>query len=511
LRHLRLDLLPAVLAVFIAACGGAAETPAQATSPSADTGGIGIANTDLGTILVDGEGMTLYGFMEDTDRTSTCYEGCARRWPPVPGSASPAAGLDADVFTTTQRDDGTSQLVAGTAPLYTFVDDVAPGDVNGHGSGDAWFVVAPDGTLIDAPSEASSTAPSEQAVIGDGVGEPVLTDSRGFTLYYFRKDEPGRSNCNSPCSETWPPVPADEQINTSALDPGRVGNVTRDDGAEQLTYDGLPLYTFVDDVAPGDVHGQGVGNVWFAVAPDGSEIAPHGGVRIGSTDAGDVLIDPEGFALYTLDEDAEGESTCNHPCSETWPPVPGDVPIDGSVRDDQFDTITRDDGAEQLALNGQPLYRFIDDRNPGDVNGHGSGDVWFTVPADEVKTADGGSGRVTVGHTDLGPTLVSGDGRTLYAFTNDAFVNAAEGQSNCNDLCAEAWPHVPGDVTVDESAVTAETRTITRRDGSSQLAIGDWPVYTSSRDSEAGDINGHGSSGAWFAVAPDGTLHENAP
>lgn len=500
MRHLRAVLLLVVPAVLITACGGAAEAPTPVTTPSAVSGGIGTADTDLGTILVDGEGMTLYGFADDTDSTSTCYDGCARRWPPVPASARAGAGIDADVLSSTRRDDGTSQLVAGTTPLYTFSDDVAPGDVNGHGSGGVWFVVAPDGTLIDAPDG----APSEQA--GEGIGQPVLTDSEGFTLYYFRKDEPGRSNCNPPCSETWPPVPADEQIDTSSLDVSRLGSVTRDDGTEQLAYDGMPIYLFVDDVAPGDVEGQGVGNVWFAVAPDGSEIAPPGGVRIGSTDAGEALIDPDGFTLYVFDNDAEGTSDCNDPCSETWPPVPGDTVIDTSVDHTQFDTITREDGSEQLAINGQPLYRFVDDLNAGDANGEGFGDVWFTVPADDVETADD-RGMVTVAHTDLGPTLVDGDGMTLYAFTSDAFVNESEGQSNCNDLCAEAWPHVPGDVTVD-SQVTAQTRTITRKDGSSQLAIGEWPVYTASQDKEPGDITGHGASGAWFAVAPDGSLYE---
>jgi predicted lipoprotein with Yx(FWY)xxD motif len=508
MRHLRPVLLLAVLAEFIAACSGAAQTPTRATASSTVRSGISTADTDLGTVLVDGEGKSLYGYADDSEGTSTCNDACAKKWPPVPGTVSPGAGLDANVFTTIQRDDGTSQLVAGTRPLYTFSGDEAPGDVNGQGRGGKWFVVAPDGTLIEAQGGAPSTAPSERAVTGEGVGEPVLTDSEGFTLYYFRKDEPGKSNCNEPCSDTWPPVPADEQINAGALELSRLGSITRDDGTQQLAYDDLPLYRFDDDFAPGDVEGQGVSNVWFAVAADGSEIGPQEGVRIGSTDAGDVLIDPEGFTLYIFNDDSEGTSDCNDSCSETWLPVPGDMPIDTSVAEGQFDTITREDGSEQLALNGRPLYRYVDDLNPADANGEGVGDLWFAVPAVDVRVAVGGGGEVAAGHTDLGPTLVDGDGKTLYAFTNDAFINEAEGQSNCNDGCAEAWPPVPGDVAIDESAVTGQTRTVTRRDGSSQLAIGEWPLYTSSRDAAPGDINGQGVSGAWFAVAPDGSLYE---
>ena len=357
-------------------------------------------------------------------------------------------------------------------------------------------------------SAAPSGAPAELASDTTGLGEPVLTDSQGFTIYYFRKDEPGTSNCYDPCSETWPPVPAGEQIDKSALDSSRLGSIARDDGITQLAYDGMPLYLFKDDVAPGDVKGQGVGNVWFVVAADGTEIAPQGGVRIGSTDAGDVLISPEGFTIYAFEDDAGGQSNCNDPCSETWQPVDGDTAIDITVDDDQFDTITREDGDEQLTLNGRPLYRFANDANPGDANGDGVGDVWFAVSADDVAPADDDRGAVAVGHTDLGPTLVDGEGRTLYAFKNDAFINEAEGQSNCNDTCAEAWPPVPGGIAVDDAGITGQIRTVTRRDGSSQLAIGDWPLYTSARDTKAGDLTGQGSSGTWFAVAPDGSLYE---
>jgi predicted lipoprotein with Yx(FWY)xxD motif len=366
---------------------------------------------------------------------------------------------------------------------------------------------APSNASSEASGDVSSEASTEGAIIGEGVGQPVLTNGDGLTLYYFRNDEPGKSNCNEPCSDTWPPVPADEPVDTSALERSLLGSITRDDGTEQLAYDGLPLYLFKDDAAPGDVKGQGLSNVWFAVAADGSEIGPREGVRIGSTDAGDALIDPEGFTIYVFENDREGESDCNDRCAETWVPVPGDTPIGSGVDASQFGTLTREDGSTQLMLDGRPLYHYVDDENPGDATGEGVGGVWSAVPARDVQTADDAGDEITVGHTDLGPTLVNGDGKTLYAFTNDAFVNEAEGQSNCNDACAEAWPPVPGDVAVADS-VTGQTRTVIRVDGSSQLAIGEWPLYMSSRDTAAGDINGQGSGGAWFAVAPDGTLYE---
>lgn len=162
MRHRRLILLLAAISVLIAACGGAQETDATSAG-----GGISTADTELGTILVNDEGLTLYGFTDDTDGVSTCYDACADTWPPVLGAAQPGAGLDAAVFTTTERDDGQTQAVAGEWPLYTFAGDAAPGDVNGQGVGEVWFVVGADGSLIKDAAAASSDGSADE---GDGAG-----------------------------------------------------------------------------------------------------------------------------------------------------------------------------------------------------------------------------------------------------------------------------------------------------------------------------------------------------
>lgn len=508
-HHRRLPLLLVILGLLAAACGDAVQTA------SADTGGtITTRDTSIGTVLADGDGLTLYGLTDDTEGVSTCYDACATTWPPTPGGQAAGDGVAADLFTTVDRDDGGDQLAAGDIPLYTFAGDAAAGDVNGQGSGGVWFAVAADGTLVDGgPRPAASDAPAA-ADAAPEVAEAVLTDAEGLTLYYFRNDADGTSVCNAPCSDTWPPVPADAQIDTSALQLARLGSTTRDDGTGQLTYARRPLYTYVDDAAPGDVNGQGVGDVWFAVAVDGDELAPAG-VRIGSTDAGEVVVDGDGFTLYTFANDGPGASVCKAPCSDTWPPVPADATIDtGAVAQAAFGAVTRDDGTQQLAIGDQPLYRFTGDANPGDANGDGVGDVWFVVAADQVEAAAGdadaddgyGAGQrhaagLAVADTDLGPTLVDGDGSTLYAFLNDA-----EGQSTCDDACADAWPPLAAGLEVDD-AVAGPTTTITRTDGSTQLAIGGRPLYRFSGDRAPGDINGQGSGDVWFAVAPDGQLY----
>ena len=128
----------------------AEETTTPATEPMAE--GVHTAETDLGSILVDAEGFTLYIFTNDTGGTSSCNEGCIENWPAVPGDTAIGADLDASLFATTARDDGTEQLTVNGMPLYRYVPDEAPGDVNGQGVGGVWFVVGADGNMIEGPS-----------------------------------------------------------------------------------------------------------------------------------------------------------------------------------------------------------------------------------------------------------------------------------------------------------------------------------------------------------------------
>ena len=100
-------------------------------------------------MLVDAGGLTLYAFMTDTEGVPTCVDACAEAWPPALVDGEPTIeGVDAALVSTVEHPAGGTQLVVDGHPLYTFAGDAAPGDVNGQGSGDLWFAVAPDGTLI---------------------------------------------------------------------------------------------------------------------------------------------------------------------------------------------------------------------------------------------------------------------------------------------------------------------------------------------------------------------------
>ena len=132
----------------------ASEAPSSEAPASAAAGGaatVMVADSDLGQILVDGEGRTLYMFKPDTAGESTCYDDCEANWPPlvVTGDITVGEGLDAATFTTVARTDGSTQVKAGAWPLYYFKNDAAAGDVNGQGQGDVWYVVSPTGEPIE--------------------------------------------------------------------------------------------------------------------------------------------------------------------------------------------------------------------------------------------------------------------------------------------------------------------------------------------------------------------------
>lgn len=128
----------------------ASEPPAS--EPPASGTGLAVAENALGQIVVDGVGLTLYGFTPDEGGAPTCYDGCAQAWPPLlgddPAAVAVGAGLDASLLTNVDRTDGGKQLVYNGWPLYYFANDAAAGDTNGQGVGEKWFVVSPAGDLI---------------------------------------------------------------------------------------------------------------------------------------------------------------------------------------------------------------------------------------------------------------------------------------------------------------------------------------------------------------------------
>lgn len=114
----------------------------------------------------------------------------------------------------------------------------------------------------DAPAAPPTVAVAQTDALG-----PLLTDANGQTVYLFTRDAPDVSNCSGGCATTWPPVlVTDTPVAPSDL-VGVLDMIARADGSTQLTYNHQPLYYYAGDTQPGTTAGQGVGGVWFVVAP----------------------------------------------------------------------------------------------------------------------------------------------------------------------------------------------------------------------------------------------------
>ncbi len=124
------------------------------------------------------------------------------------------------------------------------------------------------------PSASPSSSGSGKLAVADSSLGKIIVDEHGMTAYYFTKDEAGsgKSVCSGDCLVAWPSIPAPSDTPSGTGVTAKLGSITRDDGSKQVTVNGMPIYLFQKDKAPGDVTGQGVGKVWYVIAPDGKMI-----------------------------------------------------------------------------------------------------------------------------------------------------------------------------------------------------------------------------------------------
>ncbi len=138
--------------------------PAASGSGAAGTATVALRRTDLGEVLVDAQGRTLYAFTPDSATSSACVDNCADLWPPTAAEGTPTAGDGVDAkLTVITRPDGTKQVAADGHPLYEYAGDSAAGDTTGQGSGGKWFVLAADGSLVKSDAGSTGSSPSTTA------------------------------------------------------------------------------------------------------------------------------------------------------------------------------------------------------------------------------------------------------------------------------------------------------------------------------------------------------------
>lgn len=249
---------------------------------------------EVGSVVTDAAGTTLYRFDKDTAQPprSNCADACATLWPAVPADGAQApAGVDAGLLGSVDRPDGTRQLTLAGWPVYRYAKDTRPGEAKGEGVGGTWHALAADGSkaadggkAVDggkAADDGTADTGKESAplsAVDDAKLGKLLVDAQGRTLYRFGKDSawPMKFGCVDACLNTWKPAAPVEGEKAVGIPAKLVGSVERPDGTRQLTIDCWPVYLFTGDTAPGQTNGHGVQNLWFAVNGAGKKIPAKG-------------------------------------------------------------------------------------------------------------------------------------------------------------------------------------------------------------------------------------------
>ena len=150
--------VPLLAALAVAGCGSSSgsstsRSSAQPKTANGQSATVGVANENLGNILVDSQGRTLYLFRSDSGTKSACTGACAIDWPPLRATGKPTVGggAIAPIVATSARSDGKPQVTYNGHPLYLFSGDQKPGDTHGEGVnafGGLWYALSSAGDQI---------------------------------------------------------------------------------------------------------------------------------------------------------------------------------------------------------------------------------------------------------------------------------------------------------------------------------------------------------------------------
>ena len=367
----------------------------------------------LWTRLGAADGATLLVSQADRPGVSTCLEECTEAFPPllVTGDSTPFGD-----WSVIRRTDGTQQWAYQGSPLYSWVEEQAPGEVATNvGLAETADLKAAEGlvgpgALLPPPGwdvarfgpAATISVPAGLNVrLVDSAQAVVVTDFLGYTLYGFAGDaaRDDQSCADSRCARTWVPVPAP----ALAGNVGEFSVVSRTDGTMQWAYRDRPLYRFAGDLLPGDAHGRAVDDRWHLAAvsvgfrPDDVAVTTLAGY-------GDVLS-LEGMTLYVgsafekywggrnlrdsfkvayfLGKRLGGDACSDDGCRATWRPflAPAEARSTGF-----WEVIARRDGTRQWAYKGFALYTNAGDTSPGHHRGHAIYE--FTDPAGRTEALE---------------------------------------------------------------------------------------------------------------------------
>lgn len=152
--------------LFMAACASKSTTSSGASGGSqpATQATVETQNVpNLGAVIANDQGLTLYHLKTETNGKIACTGSCASVWPPLlaPSSGTPTggSGVSGDLGTVT-RPDGSVQVTYNGMPLYQYSGDSAAGQANGQGIEGVWFAITPSGALAGSSGGSVATSPA---------------------------------------------------------------------------------------------------------------------------------------------------------------------------------------------------------------------------------------------------------------------------------------------------------------------------------------------------------------
>ena len=372
---------------------------AVAHTAKATTSGATVITTEqtkFGTVLATGTGGSLYTFSGDAfpfattglqlnctalNVTST-GEPCTTPWMPLTASSVIAEhGVQQSGLGTVTRN-GVTQVTYFGKPLYTFIADTAPNDVNGEdvsAFNGNWFLDQTDGV----PAVVTPTVSTE--ISPNGIILSSATASGTRSLYMLTADNRRASICGTAggCIALWPPLLTNHRaIAGTGTDRHLFGTIRRSDGTFQVTYAGHPLYFFALDLAAGakagEINGEHiedpapVNGVWYNVLPNGNPDPGTANIQSESSNGTSILADAGAVngvvsTLYAFSADTSMQSNCTGMCAQIWPPVLTQTAptASGAASGSLLGAIPRSDGTFQVTYNGHPLYYFANALDSG--------------------------------------------------------------------------------------------------------------------------------------------------
>jgi predicted lipoprotein with Yx(FWY)xxD motif len=280
------------------------------------------------------------------------------------------------------RNPGWAGTAAGAALIAVALAVTACGAGSASSAGGAYGY----GTQTTQAAPASPPSVSTVALKTESTrAGMVLADNHGLTLYYYSADKrgSGKSVCTGGCATAWPPLAAPVKAPAGVRLPGPLGIITRPGGLRQVTINGLPIYLYAGDKAPGQETGNGMSGSWHVIKIHATAAAGRAAaLKVSHTRVGPVLASSHGRTLYyySADKRHSGKSACTGTCATAWPPLAAPVKAPAGVRlPGKLGVITRPGGLKQVTLNGYPLYFYIGDKTAGQVTGNGIGGAWHVI------------------------------------------------------------------------------------------------------------------------------------